>query len=300
MEYFRVENGFPKLSNSAVTLGKFDGIHKGHQKLVEKVLEKKAEGAKAVLFAFDTASQTLFDKKERACYLKEQGIDVLLECPLDKQMKHMKAENFVKEILMGDLSVSYIAVGEDFRFGYERKGTPEMLKDFGKKYGFDVEILSKEMEGRRKISSTYIREELKYGNMEKIARLLGRNFSVYGMVEHGRGMGRKQLFPTANLVPSPEKLMPPNGVYFTRSKFDEKEFYGITNVGYKPTIGEKFIGVETYLLNCDENLYGEMCTVEFFKFQRPEKKFDSLEILKRQITNDIDEGKKYFSELEKK
>lgn len=300
MEYFKIEKDFPRLSNSAVTLGKFDGIHKGHQKLVEKVLEKKAEGAQAVLFAFDTASQMLFDKKERAHYLKEQGIDVLLECPLDKQMKQMKAESFVKEILVGDLSVSYVAVGEDFRFGHERKGTPEMLTAFGKRYGFDVEILSKEMEGRRKISSTYIREELKHGNMEKTAKLLGRNFSVEGIVEHGRGMGRKKLFPTANIVPPKEKLMPPNGVYFTLSKFGEKTFYGITNVGNKPTIGESFIGVETFLLDCNEDLYGKNCIVEFLKFWRPEKKFESLDLLKSQIASDIEKSKNYFSQLGKK
>lgn len=300
MEYIKIKNEFPKLSNSAVTLGKFDGIHRGHRKLIEKVLEKKEEGAQAVVFAFEMASQMLFEKKERVHYLKDLGVDVLLECPLDKRMKQMKAENFVKEILVGDLSVSYVAVGEDYRFGHERKGTPQMLVEYGKKYGFDVEILPKEMQGRRKISSTYIREELKYGNMEKVTQLLGRHFSVEGVVEHGRGMGRKQLFPTTNLVPSIEKLMPPNGVYFTISKFETKEFYGITNVGYKPTIGEKFIGVETFLLACEEDLYGKKCTVEFLKFQRPEKKFDSLESLKKQISHDIEEGKKYFPELEKK
>lgn len=295
MEYIKIEKEFPKFSNSAITLGKFDGIHKGHRKLVDRVLERKKEGAQAVVFAFEMAKQMLFDKEERVHYLEELGVDVLLECPLDKRMKQMKAEDFVKEILVGDLSVSYIAVGEDYRFGHERKGTPQMLMEYGKKYGFDVEILPKEMLGRRKISSTYVREELKYGNMEKVTQLLGRNFSVEGVVEHGRGMGRKQLFPTTNLVPALEKLMPPNGVYFTLSKFEEKEFYGMTNVGYKPTIGEKFIGVETFLFDCEEDLYGKRCTVEFLKFQRPEKKFESLESLKTQIAYDIEEGKNYFS-----
>lgn len=295
MEYIKIEKEFPKFSNSAITLGKFDGIHKGHRKLVDRVLERKKEGAQAVVFAFEMAKQMLFDKEERVHYLEELGVDVLLECPLEKWMKQMKAEDFVKEILVGDLSVSYIAVGEDYRFGHERKGTPQMLMEYGKKYGFDVEILPKEMLGRRKISSTYVREELKYGNMEKVTQLLGRNFSVEGVVEHGRGMGRKQLFPTTNLVPALEKLMPPNGVYFTLSKFEEKEFYGMTNVGYKPTIGEKFIGVETFLFDCEEDLYGKRCTVEFLKFQRPEKKFESLESLKTQIAYDIEEGKNYFS-----
>ena len=106
-------------------------------------------------------------RKRDAVYLEEMGVDVLLECPLTEKIRHMKAENFIKEILIGDLQVSYVAVGEDFRFGYERKGTPAMLKEFGKKYGFHTEVLPKEMDGRRKISSTFVREELNRGNMEK-------------------------------------------------------------------------------------------------------------------------------------
>lgn len=299
MEYLRIENDFPRFSNSAVTLGKFDGVHRGHRKLVDKVLERKEDGAQAVIFAFETKSKQLFEKKERAKYLESLGVDILLECPLNEKMKHMKAENFVKEILVGDLAVSYVAVGEDFRFGHERKGTPDMLKEFGVKYGFEVEILPKEMEGRRKVSSTYIREELKYGNMEKVARLLGRNFSVDGEIVHGKGLGHKKLFPTINMIPSVDKLMPPNGVYLTISKFAEKCYCGVTNVGYKPTVGEAFLGVETYLFGCDEDLYGRECSVEFLKFQRPEQKFSSVEALKKQLEKDIREAENYFAETEK-
>ena len=122
-------------------------------------------------------------------------MDVLLECPLDGRLKHMKAENFIKQILVGSLHASYMAVGEDFRFGYERKGTPDLLEKNGEKYGFVTEVLSKEMDGDRKISSTYIREELNRGNMEKTAGLLGCDFYVSGTVEHGRGMGHRTFFP---------------------------------------------------------------------------------------------------------
>ena len=131
MEYLRIENDFPRISHSAVTLGKFDGIHRGHQKLVEKIIEQKQEGAQAVVLALGTASRTILTKEERCRILEEMGVDILLECPLTEKIRHMKAENFIKEILIGDLQVSYVAVGEDFRFGYERKGTPAMLKEFG-------------------------------------------------------------------------------------------------------------------------------------------------------------------------
>ena len=256
MEYLRIENDFPRISHSAVTLGKFDGIHRGHQKLVEKIIEQKQEGAQAVVLALGTAS------------------------------------------LIGDLQVSYVAVGEDFRFGYERKGTPAMLKEFGKKYGFHTEVLPKEMDGRRKISSTFVREELNRGNMEKFRFLMGTDFSVEGIVEHGRGMGHKYLLPTTNLIPPVEKLMPPNGVYITVSHFRDRSYQGITNVGHKPTVGgEKFIGVETYLFDCNEDLYGEYCKVDFKKFLRPEQKFSSLEALKAQLERDAVKGQEYFETL---
>ena len=233
MEYLRIENDFPRISHSAVTLGKFDGIHRGHQKLVEKIIEQKQEGAQAVVLALGTASRTILTKEERCRILEEMGVDILLECTLTEKIRHMKAENFIKEILIGDLQVSYVAVGEDFRFGYERKGTPAMLKEFGKKYGFHTEVLPKEMDGRRKISSTFVREELNRGNMEKFRFLMGTDFSVEGIVEHGRGMGHKYLLPTTNLIPPVEKLMPPNGVYITVSHFRDRSYQGITNVGHK-------------------------------------------------------------------
>ena len=230
--------------------------------------------------------------------LEEMGVDILLECPLTEKIRHMKAENFIKEILIGDLQVSYVAVGEDFRFGYERKGTPAMLKEFGKKYGFHTEVLPKKMDGRRKISSTFVREELNRGNMEKFRFLMGTDFSVEGIVEHGRGMGHKYLLPTTNLIPPVEKLMPPNGVYITVSHFRDRSYQGITNVGHKPTVGgEKFIGVETYLFDCNEDLYGEYCKVDFKKFLRPEQKFSSLEALKAQLERDAVKGQEYFETL---
>jgi riboflavin kinase/FMN adenylyltransferase len=294
MEYLRIDGEFPRLAKSAVTLGKFDGIHRGHQKLVNKVLEQKEKGAQAVLFAFDVSSRTILTREERSALLEKMGVDVLLDCPLDSQMKHMKAENFVREILVGDLHVCYVAVGEDFRFGYERKGTPALLAELGKKYGFQVEILPKEMDAHRKISSTYIREELAKGNMEKFSSLMGQDFAVEGIVQHGQGLGHKKLLPTANLIPSREKLMPPNGVYITVSRFHDKTYQGITNIGYKPTVGEDFLGVETYLFDCDEDLYGEKCRVEFKHFQRPERKFSSLDVLKAQLEKDAETGRNYF------
>lgn len=299
MEYVRVDGEFPRLFGSAVTLGKFDGVHRGHQKLVDRILEKKEQGAQAVLFAFDVSSQMILSREERRRLLEKMGVDVLLECPLDERIRYMKAEAFVKEILVGDLQASFVAVGEDYRFGYERKGTPRLLQELGKKYGFQTEILPKEMDGRRKISSTYIREELKKGNMEKFRDLMGMPFIVEGTVTHGRGLGHKKLLPTANLIPAGEKLMPPNGVYATVSHFDGGAYPGITNVGYKPTVNGGFLGVESYLFDCCEDLYGQECRVEFYHYQRREQKFDSLEALRRQLLSDAQKGREYFGQRTK-
>lgn len=295
MEYMTIEGQFPKLNNSAVTLGKFDGIHRGHRKLIQKILEQKKEtGAAAVVLAFVSDKKTIYTKAERRDLLEHMGVDVLLECPLNSEMKHMKAEQFIRQVLVGSLHASYVAVGEDFRFGFERKGTPELLQKSGNKYGFEAEILPKEMDGVRKISSTYIREELNRGSMEKVSQLLGCDYFVSGIIEHGRGMGHREFFPTANLVPMPEKLLPPNGVYITLSGFGQEIYPGITNVGYKPTIGETFVGVESYLFDCEKNLYGKTCTVEFRKFIRKEQKFTSFEALKKQIQEDVKKGRDYF------
>ena len=296
MEYLKIEGEFPKLANCAVTMGKFDGIHRGHRKLVEKIRERKTLGEQAVLFAIDAPSNMILTSQERASLLEKLGVDVLVECQLNDRIRHMKAENFIKEILMGDLGASYVVVGEDNRFGFERKGTPRLLMEFGEKYGFDVEILSKEMDGHRKISSTYIREELKKGNMEKIADLLGSPFFTAGVIEHGRGMGHRDFFPTANIIPPKSKLMPPNGVYVTVSHLEDGDYPGITNVGYKPTVGENFLGVETNLFDCDLDLYGQKCRVDFYKYIRPEQKFTSFEALKAQIRRDIESGKNWFQE----
>lgn len=295
MEYLKIEQDFPRLSNSAVTIGKFDGLHRGHRELVERITARKEAGEQAVLLAFASQNQTLLSENERIRLLERMGVDIFLECPLNERIRSMKAERFAKEILAGDLRASYVAVGEDFRFGYERRGTPDLLKKLGKNDGFAVEVVPKKMEGRRKISSTYLREELRKGNMEKYRALAGECFVVEETVCHGRGLGHKHFLPTTNLIPDRNKLMPPNGVYVTVSHFAGRSYGGITNIGYKPTVGEKFLGVETYLYDCEEDLYGEFCRVEFLHFSRPEKRFSSMEALRAQILKDARDGREYLA-----
>ena len=287
---------------SAITLGKFDGIHKGHQKLMKKVLEKREAGLKSVVFTFGQMPGTVFlgnkgrtilTKEERQRHLESMGIDYMVECPFVPQIIQMEPEKFIEEILVNQLHVKYIAVGPDFRFGHNRKGDCRMLQELSSVYGYEVEVLEKECLDDKIISSTYVRDMLEKGEMESVANLLGYPYYVAGTVIHGHKIGRRIGIPTTNLLPDEEKMLPPNGVYLTKTLFEGEEIFGITNIGVKPTIsGEEAKGIETHLFEFDGDLYGKELTVEFYAFHRPEQKFESLEQLKAQLAEDIQWGRR--------
>ena len=159
--------------------------------------------------------------------------------------------------------------------------------------------MEKLKDGSREISSTYVREELEKGNMEKVNELLGYVYFTRGEIVHGRQLGRTIGVPTANLIPPVCKKLPPNGVYITRSRIGDKIYQGITNVGYKPTVAEHFLGVETYLFDCDEDLYGQDAEVRFYRYLRPERKFASLQELKGQLDVDVQKGRDFFKAFDK-
>ena len=294
MEYIQIEDSFPRLPSCAVTLGKFDGIHRGHRKLVDNVVRRKEVGDLAVMFAFTTGEKMILSREERLSLAEELLIDIFIECPLNDHIRHMKAEHFVREILLGDLNAQNITVGEDFRFGYERKGNAAMLEMLGKTLGFETTVVPSETDGSRKISSTYVREELRYGNMEKVTELLASPFRLDAVVEHGQGLGHKKLLPTLNLIPPEDKYMPPNGVYMTLTTIDGGTYPGITDVGRKPTVGGSFLAAETFLLEGGQDLYGLPCRTEFLHYRRPEKRFESLEALKAQLKSDEAAAREYF------
>lgn len=281
---------------TAISLGKFDGLHQGHQTLLRRILKKKEAGLAATIFTFDFGQRpSLMTAAERREMLMKENIDYLLECPFVPEISHMNPQTFVREILVGRLHVKYLAVGTDFHFGYQRKGDYRLLQRMSTEYGFQVEVVEKACYHGREISSTCIREELSRGNIQMVNQLLGYAYSVTGEVLHGNKIGRTLGMPTTNQRPDPEKLLPPSGVYATRTMVDGELFDGITNIGYKPTVGgETMRGVETYLFGLDRNLYGQQITVRFYGFERPERKFDSLEELKAQIEKDVAWGKEFF------
>lgn len=291
---------FQVQEETAISIGKFDGLHQGHQLLVERIVKKKQEGLKALIFTFDFGDRpVLLLPEERREMLRKWGVDYLLECPFVESISHMEAEEFVRKILVERLHVRYLAVGTDFHFGCQRRGDYRLLQRLSAECGYEVEVVEKACWQGEEISSSRIRRELEQGRMELVNQLLGYAYSVTGEVLHGRKIGRTLGMPTTNIVPSERKLLPPNGVYATRTVIAGELFEGITNIGYKPTVGaEPRKGVETYLFDLDRNLYGEILTVRFYGYERPERKFDSLEELKKRIGQDVEWGRTYFGEAE--
>lgn len=304
MEYVTGIHKYEDVCRSAVTLGKFDGLHKGHQKLIQKVCAyAQKEGLKSIVFAFDMSpfyqNQTglrkgLVTNEERRSLL-EGKVDCLLECPFTKEISGMDAEEFIETVLVKKLHAGYIAVGTDFRFGYQKKGDFHMLKAYAEIYGYEVEVVEKERAYDRAISSTFIKEGLAKGDMELVRNLLGYPYAVRGTVVHGRQLGRTLGIPTMNIYPAKEKLLPPNGVYASRTAIGEKLYEGITNIGIKPTVDETSkILLETYLFEYEGDMYGKEIKVELYDFERPEQRFGSIEELKDRMEQDIETVKQYF------
>ncbi|MCI7814578.1 MAG: bifunctional riboflavin kinase/FAD synthetase [Lachnospiraceae bacterium] len=297
MEYIQGTTEFLIQENTAVTLGKFDGVHRGHQKLIHQVLDAKKNGLKSVVFTMNPGKKMLLlTEEEQREVLSRQKIDYVIRCPFIPQISHMSPEEFIERILVGQLHAKQIVVGTDFHFGYQRQGDCALLQRLQERYGYRVIVMEKEQQGDRDISSSYTREALDVGNMELVNGLLGYPFPVMGEVRHGRRIGRTLGMPTTNLIPPEEKLLPPNGVYVSGTVIGGKTYPGITNIGYKPTVGETaFRGVETYLFDFDQDLYGKKIEVQLYQYVRPEKKFHSLEELKERMKVDISLGKEYFS-----
>lgn len=284
---------------SAVTLGKFDALHLGHQKLIHKVQQYASEQVKSIVFAFDMHRDSLLTKEEKKMRL-ENETDILIACSFTRQIREMSAETFIEEVLANRLHAKYIVVGTDFRFGYQQKGDVHLLEAFSQKYGYHLDVIEKEKYHDRIISSTYIREALSEGKTSLANRLLGYPYQTRGIVRPGNRIGRTLGFPTMNIAPPEKKIMPKYGVYTCKIKVDGVWYNGICNVGVKPTV-EKIpvLLVEIYVLGYKEDAYGKEVTIQFCEFERPEMKFDGIDELKAQLEKDILFGKKYFEEEER-
>lgn len=292
---------------TALTIGKFDGLHRGHEELLSHLLEKQNEDLKSVVFTFDIPPKKLTEgdgqrllstNSEKQLLFAERGIDYLVRCPFTPEVMCMEPEDFVDWIVT-NLHVKRIVVGEDCRFGHNRRGDHKLLARLAGHYGYELKVVRKLKFEGRDISSTYIREEIIKGNMEIATQMLGHPYFIDGTVETGNQIGRTIGIPTANIEAEPVKLLPPFGVYAATIDIHGERYYGIANIGRKPTIKPKEgdrnpIGVEMHILNFHEDIYREPVRISFYVYERPEIKFDSISDLKAQIKKDIVFSEHYF------
>lgn len=305
-----------KLTNTAVALGKFDGLHRGHQVLINQINHYKSKGMLSVVFTFDYHPNSLFgDKEQNLIYTYEErrmiaerlGVDVLIEYPFTKETAAMEPADFVKNVLVDELGARFVVVGEDFRFGRKRMGDTVLLESMSPLLGYKADICRKicdtipaDTDGNseaqtREIGATLIRKMLAAGDIETANKFLGRPFMIYGEVIHGRRIGRTIGMPTANIVTPSIKLLPPNGVYVSKTKVYNKVYPSVTNIGCNPTVADNGSRrVETYVYDFNNDLYGRDIEVMLYHYQRPEMKFDTIEALKNQMHQDGESAVEYF------
>ena len=295
MKYITGIQSYHGTKKTAVTMGKFDGLHRGHQKLVDKIREYASDDCESVLCAFDMHRDAIMTNRERREHL-EGKIDWLIDCPFTKDLKNMEAEDFIRDILCGKLGAAHIAVGRDFVFGHDKRGSVKMLEAFAGEYGYTLDVIEKERYHDIVISSTYIRDALAQGDVELAEKLLGYPYELTGIVQHGQQLGRTLGFPTMNIEPEAQKIMPRYGVYACRVKIDGKWYNGVGNAGVKPTVtDERRRLLEVYVYGYVGDAYGKEVTARFCGFERPEVKFGSVDELKEQVMKDMQYGIDFFN-----
>lgn len=285
-----------------LTLGNFDGVHKGHQTLLKRLISvSQKTHLPSVVIIFEPQPYEFFhrDKKigrlmrlrEKIKALLKIGIDRLLVGKFNHEFAHVSAEEFITEYLVGKLGVKHIIVGDDLRFGFERKGDFNLLLAMGERLGFTVENMPTfEIAGER-ISSTLVRKALIEGNMDRARELLGHGYAFSGRVAHGDKLGRQIGFPTAN-IHLHRLYTPVEGVFAVRVYgLGAKPINGAANVGSRPTVGGKKIVLEVYLFDFNQDIYGQHVDVEFVQKLRDEEKFESVEAMQLQIEKDVENAK---------
>lgn len=283
---------------TVLTIGTFDGVHAGHQKIIQRLVSTAAASdLESVILTFfphprmvlqkESDIKLIYTIEERKQILEKTGIDHLVIHPFTQQFSRLTAEEFVRDILVNKLKARRVIIGYDHRFGRNRTANIDTLREFGEKYDFEVEEISKQEIEDVAVSSTKIRNALDEGRVEKANRYLQHPFTLTGKVVKGKGLGKQFGYPTANIIIEEEyKLIPKNGVYVVRSVIDEINYFGMMNIGTNPTVGGKERTIETYFFLLDKDLYGKTLQINLLTRIRDEKKFESVESLKIAMKQD--------------
>lgn len=298
----------PEIQNAIVTSGTFDGVHFGHQKILKKIVKtaKELNGKSVVLTFWPHPRFVLFPEEktlkllstfeEKAQLLEEVGIDYLVKVEFTKAFSQLSSESFIQNMLVEKLKTKKLIIGYDHRFGKNRSGSFEYLKENSDRFGFEVEEIPRQDIDDVGVSSTKIRQALFHGEVDLAAEFLGRLYSIQGTVVEGKQIGSKLGFPTANIsVAEDFKLIPKDGAYAVRARVNNQWHKGMLNVGIRPTVGGLHRVIETHLFDFDEQIYNQPIQIEFVKYLRDEQKFDSLEHLKIQLQKDKNEALRTLS-----
>ena len=296
--YRRIEDVQP-MKNTVLTIGSFDGLHRGHQEVIHEVVTTaRALEKKSVVVTFDPhpkhvlmpqdSFEVLMHVEKKLELLDFIGVDTVLVIPFDYKFSQTSAENFLQDVLIKYFNPSHIIVGYDHRFGHNREGDSEFLSMHREKGRYEVEVVAGVGDQDVILSSTRIRNLIRDGHVRRASFELGWQFGFEVIVVRGAGRGHSLNFPTANFVPENEaQLLPKTGVYFARALIEDDIYYGMCNIGFRPTFGEKDFVMEIHMFDCHlDDLYGETMEVQFLERIRDERKFDSTDDLKEQLERD--------------
>ena len=295
-------------SKSILTIGTFDGVHLGHQKIITSLVTKaKQKSLQANILTFFPHPRMVLQKEsnlklidtleEKQNLLSELGIDNLIIQPFSKEFSKLTAIEFTRDVLVNGLGMSALMIGYDHRFGKNREASVEDLITYGQSYNFEVTVIPAQDISSITVSSTKIRDAIKISNFKKVNQFLGRPYELNGKVIKGNGVGRTIKYPTANIeIKEIYKLIPPKGVYLVKIYLGENEFSGMMNIGNRPTISGLNQTIEIHIFDFDKDIYGKNLKVCFLKKIRKEKKFDSLAILKSQLKKDEENCKRILAE----
>ena len=303
-----IEN-YKTSSKSILTIGTFDGVHLGHQKIIKSLVSQaKNQKLQANILTFFPHPRMVLKKenniklidtlKEKMNLLSELGVDNLIIQPFSKEFSKLTPLEFTRDILVNQLRISSLMIGYDHRFGKNREASVDDLINYGKTYNFKVNVIEAQDISSIIVSSTKIRSSVKASKFKQVHRFLGRPYELNGKVIKGDGLGRTLSFPTANIeIEETYKLIPSRGVYLVKVYLEKKEFSGMMNIGNRPTINGVNQTLEIHIFNFTQNIYGQKLKVNPLKKIREEKKFDSLEALKNQLVKDEEICKRTLAEM---